>query len=133
MAGENIDGVTAAYQRILGGLAVAAVALLLVKHKGVIQAATAGHPAGLVASRAARWRQAWPWLLANGLAGPALGVSCFQWALKTTPTGVVLPIVAITPIVIIPFARLVEDERPTGRSLVGGLLAVIGAVALSLA
>jgi drug/metabolite transporter (DMT)-like permease len=133
MAGENIDGATAAYQRILGGLAVAVVVLLLVKREGLVKAATAGHPEGLTASRAAKWRQAWPWLLANGLAGPALGVSCFQWALKTTPTGVVLPIVAITPIVIIPFARFVEDERPTWRSLAGGFLAVVGAVVLALA
>ena len=76
-------------------------------------------------------RTAWPWVLVNGLAGPALGVSCFQWALKTTPTGVVLPIVAITPLVIIPFAYRFEGERPSRHSLVGGALAVSGAVALA--
>ena len=36
-----------------------------------------------------RWRRATPWILFNGLVGPALGVSCFQWALKIAPTGVV--------------------------------------------
>jgi len=70
-------------------------------------------------------------VLVNGLAGPALGVSCYQWALKTTPTGVVLPIVAITPLVIIPFSYHLEGERPTVRSLIGGALAVTGAAALA--
>jgi drug/metabolite transporter (DMT)-like permease len=70
--------------------------------------------------------------LLNGLSGPALGVSCYQWALKTAPTGIVLPIVAITPIVIIPFSRYIEGERPTWRSLAGGLVAVVGAVLLAL-
>jgi len=55
-----------------------------------------------------------------------------QWALKTNPTGIVLPVVAITPIVIIPFARYMEGERPTIRSLIGGVVAVAGVVGLTL-
>jgi len=43
----------------------------------------------------------------------------------------VLPIVAITPLVIIPFSTYLEGERPTVRSLVGGVIAVAGAVALA--
>jgi len=60
-------------------------------------------------------------------------VSCYQWALKIAPTGIVLPIVAMTPIVIIPFSRYVEGERATMRSLIGGAVAVAGAVLLALA
>jgi drug/metabolite transporter (DMT)-like permease len=119
-AGEDIDGITAAYQRILGGVLVTALLLWIVK-----QRQTAPVDPG-------RWRKAWPWVLLNGLSGPALGVSCYQWALKTAPTGIVLPIVAITPIVIIPFSRHLEGERPTLRSLIGGLVAVLGAVLLAL-
>jgi len=33
-----------------------------------------------------------------------------------------LPIVATTPVVIIPLALLFERERPTGRSIVGGII-----------
>ena len=129
LAGENVDGVTAAYQRILGGLAVGAVFLLLV---GNAHSTARAEMAGAErASPAERWRKAWPWVLLNGLAGPALGVSCFQSALKTTPTGVVLPIVAITPLVIIPFSYHLEGERPTRRSLAGGALAVLAAAALA--
>ena len=76
-------------------------------------------------------RSALPWTLLNGLSGPVLGVSCYQAALKLLPTGVVLPIVATTPIVVIPFARVMEGERPSRRSFLGGLLAVLGAAALA--
>jgi drug/metabolite transporter (DMT)-like permease len=120
-AGENIDGITAAYQRILGGVLITAILFVIVRH---------GREAS-TADGAERWRKAWPWVLLNGLAGPALGVSCYQWALKVAPTGIVLPIVAITPIVIIPFSRYIEGERPTLRSLIGGAVAVLGAVLLA--
>ncbi|SPE55694.1 membrane hypothetical protein [Verrucomicrobia bacterium] len=79
-----------------------------------------------------KWRVVWPWVLVNSLAGQTLGVSCMQWALKTTPTGIVLAIIAITPVVIIPFALLLEGERPTVQSVVGGLIAVGGVAALTL-
>ena len=39
-----------------------------------------------------------------------------------------LPIVALTPLTIIPFSMWFEKERPTLRSLVGGAIAVAGAV-----
>jgi drug/metabolite transporter (DMT)-like permease len=132
-AGENIDGITAAYQRIVGGVAVGALLLLLVKRDSIFDALLGGFgkPDAAGHTRPDRWRKAWPWVLANGLAGPALGVSCYQWALKTTPTGVVLPIVAITPLVIIPFSYHLEGERPTLRSLAGGVLAVLGAAGLA--
>lgn len=120
-AGENIDGITAAYQRILGGVIVTALLLWMVKTRSADSVPLPD-----------RWRKSWPWVLLNGLTGPALGVSCYQWALKSAPTGIVLPIVAITPIVIIPFSRYIEGERPTLRSLLGGGVAVAGAVLLAL-
>lgn len=133
LAGEDIDGITAAYQRILGGVAFGAVFLLVVKRDSIFDTFFGGGQStqASLPDRKSRWRRAWPWVLANGLAGPALGVSCYQWALKTTPTGVVLPIVAITPLVIIPFSYHLEGERPTLRSLAGGALAVAGAAALA--
>jgi drug/metabolite transporter (DMT)-like permease len=70
-------------------------------------------------------------VLANALAGPALGVACFQWALAVAPTGIVLSIVATTPLVVIPFSMILDGERPTLRSLIGGAVAVLGAVALA--
>jgi len=78
-------------------------------------------------------RRAFLWLLANGLVGPVLGVGCYQWALATTPSGIVLPIAATTPLLAIPIAYWIEGERPSRRSLLGGAVAVAGAVALTLA
>jgi drug/metabolite transporter (DMT)-like permease len=55
-----------------------------------------------------------------------------QLALESTPAGIVFAILAITPIVIIPFALVLEGERPTPRSLIGGAIAVAGVIALAL-
>ena len=129
LAGENINGINAAYQRIIGGVIVAGLFLLAVKLHAIKQ--TNGDETVPSASRGERWRRAWPWVLLNGLVGPALGVSCFQWALMSTSTGIVLPIVAITPLVIIPFAHRMEGERPSVRSVLGGVVAVVGAVILA--
>lgn len=124
-AGQNLDGITAAYQRVLGGLLIAGLFLLFNKRQWL------SLPSAKGISATEKWRRVWPWVLANGLAGQTLGVSCYQWALKISPTGVVLPIVALTPIVVIPFAWFFEKERPAARSIIGGLIAVAGAIALA--
>jgi drug/metabolite transporter (DMT)-like permease len=155
LSGDDIDGITAAYQRILGGVLLTGIFMLLMqwRHAQVGNRAfpfegtsdtgpsTAADPAPVTMAGGAnymrplsfreRWRKAWALVLLNGLSGPALGVSCYQWALKTTGTGLVLPIVALTPIVIIPFSRFLEGERPTKRSLIGGAVAVLGAILLA--
>jgi drug/metabolite transporter (DMT)-like permease len=133
-AGQDIDGVTAAYQRILGGVTLVTLFLLFIRRPNFAfnQPTRQADPArNVVTSEEIRGR-VWPWIIATALAGPTLGVSCMQWALKTNPTGIVLPVVAITPIVIIPFARYMEGERPTIRSLIGGIVAVAGVVGLTL-
>jgi drug/metabolite transporter (DMT)-like permease len=48
------------------------------------------------------------------------------------PSGIVLAIIAVTPIVIIPFSIAMEDEKPTRHSLMGSLLAIVGACGLTL-
>jgi drug/metabolite transporter (DMT)-like permease len=132
LAGENPDGLTAAYQRSLGGLIFGGLCLLVVKRHWIGRFATRSSGEPDLAGRADKWRGAWRWVLLNAVTGPALGVSCYQWGLKVAPTGVVLTIVAITPLVIIPLAARVEGEKPGRRSLMGGILAVLGAVGLAL-
>jgi drug/metabolite transporter (DMT)-like permease len=131
VAGQDIDGATSAYQRLIGGLFVAAVCLLVVKRREVAAQITDDAPPRFPAAE--KWRRAWPWVLANAFAGQTLGVTCYQWALKTTPTGLVLAIVATTPLVVIPFASVVEREKVETRSVAGGLVAVAGAILLVLA
>jgi drug/metabolite transporter (DMT)-like permease len=123
--GQNVDGLTAAYQRILGGLVFAAPFALWVLRRRA--APTPGE------GWRTRFRLSWLWVALNSLTGPSLGVGCYQWALATAPSGVVLPVVATMPIVIIPLAYVFEGDRPNRRSLLGGLVAVTGAVALALA
>ena len=73
-----------------------------------------------------------PWILANSLAGQTIGVSCYQWAFQTAPTGIVLSIVATAPLVAIPITMVIEKERPSLHSLVGGVIAVCGVIGLAL-
>jgi drug/metabolite transporter (DMT)-like permease len=119
-AHESIDGLTAAYQRIWAGLAVGIVFWALTKRRGDGDVRPANNRP-----------RVWPWVLVNALSGPALGVGCYQWALLRHGTGVVLPIVALTPLVIIPFSHYVEGERPRKRSLAGGAIAVVGVFLLT--
>ena len=79
-----------------------------------------------------KWRRAGFWILVNSLAGQTIGVSCYQWALHTTEAGVVLPIVATTPLIAIPFTMLIDGERPSMHSMVGDVIAVVGVIGLSI-
>jgi len=123
--GVAIDGGTSAYQRILGGLLLTFLVLFLCKMWGWRDS---HHVSTLSTGQA--WRRAWPWVIVNALSGPAIGVACFQWALMLAPTGLVLAIVATTPLMVIPLTMLIDGERPHLRSLIGGVIAVVGAVAL---
>jgi drug/metabolite transporter (DMT)-like permease len=125
--GQSVDGLTAAYQRILGGVLFAAPFFGWIVRRERREAAEGGAGPGFLARlREARWS-----VVINTLSGPSVGVGCYQWALATAPSGVVLPIVAAMPIVVVPFAWFFEGDRPSARSLLGGLIAVAGAVALA--
>ena len=132
LADQPMDGITAAYQRIIGGVIISGLALLVVKRQFLLARAEAVASPGDM-STAEKWRRSGKWIVFNALAGPTLGVSCYQWALKTTPSAVVLPIVALSPLVVMPFARWLEQEQPSRRSTIGAVIAVAGAVALALA
>ena len=116
-----IDGGTAAYQRAIGGVLLTALAFWLMRKRRAADDA---------ARPAVNWRAAWPFVAANALAGPTVGVGCYQWALQTTPSGIVLPIIATSPLITIVLSFFLEGLRPTRRAVLGGLIAVCGAVAL---
>jgi len=127
--GEVLDGATAAYQRLLGGLLIAGICLLVVKWRAVKRELFRANaePSHVAADR---WRRAGPWIVANALAGQTFGVSCYQKAFQTTPTGIVLSIVAMSPLVAMPITRLMEKERIAWPTIVGGVIAVVGVVLL---
>ena len=128
---QTLDGGTAAFQRILGGLLVSAILLLVAKRQFIRQPGENGNAEATPSIRD-KWRRIWPWVLLNSLAGQTLGVSAMQWGLETTPTGVVMSIVALTPLTVIPLARVFEGEKVTARSLIGGAIAVAGVICLTL-
>ena len=111
-AQDKIDPGSAAYQRALGGVAVAALVLVMAMQWWPERRRAQG--------------RAWPWVLGNALTGPVLGVTCFQWALRSTPAGIVQPIVAAAPLLTIPFAALSEGAHPRVTYYLGAGLAVAG-------
>lgn len=122
-----VFGLTAAYQRIFAGLVFIAACYFALRLFGRAPAAPATAP-----TNAPERRRAAAWMVANGMAGPVIGVGCYQWALATTPSGIVLPIAATSPLLSMPIAYWIEGDRPRRRALVGGALAVAGCIALTL-
>jgi drug/metabolite transporter (DMT)-like permease len=119
-----VFGLTATYQRIVAGLVFTAVWFAVLSLLRRVPARPVGQADAVPH---ARW-----WLLANGLAGPVFAVGCYQWALATTPSGIVLPIAATAPLLAMPIAYWLEGDRPSRRAIAGGLVAVAGCVALTL-
>jgi drug/metabolite transporter (DMT)-like permease len=129
LANEQLDGITAAYQRIVGGLVLTLVYFAV--RSLFAKKANAAVPPGIAASSPTRTWRGYLWVPANALCGAVIGVSCYQWSLATTPSGIVLPIVATTPLVIVPLSYWLEKKKPTPRSLAGGMIAVAGVIALT--
>lgn len=122
--GANGSGITAAFQRVVAGLLFSAVSVVAIRWLGPrITGDTRRTPLD---------REVLPWLCGAAVFGPVIGVSCFQWALQGLESGVVLAVVALTPIVMMPLAFLTEGDRPTRRALVGAVVAVTGVVLLNL-
>jgi drug/metabolite transporter (DMT)-like permease len=119
-------GATAGYQRLVGGAVTIFLFYLL---SLVIRRWKTGprephvHDSPLTKAR---------FVVLNAAAGPIFGLICFQWALATTPSAIVQPIIAMTPLVIMPMAWYFEGDRPTLRSLFGGLISVAGVILLAL-
>jgi drug/metabolite transporter (DMT)-like permease len=128
--GFSLDGGTAAYQRIIGGFITTWLALLIT---GSWKKPGGEHATGEAANQPSIWRRATPLILTNALAGPVMGVGCFQWALQTTASGIVLPIVATSPLVTMILTLLLDGHRPSRRALSGAVIAVGGAVLLKVA
>ncbi len=122
--GVHGSGVTAAFQRVLAGLLFSAVAVLLIRLFGARK--------DWESWRSPLDREIAPWLLGAAVFGPVIGVSLFQLALQSLESGIVLAVVALTPIVMMPLAMITEGDHPSRLSLVGAALAVSGVVLLNL-
>lgn len=119
-AGQSVDGGTAAYERILAGIVIAFIFFLFLRKRD------AKPEPGV-------WPKAWAWITANALAGPSIGVAVYQWGVATTKTGILMPIVATVPVATQFLVWLIDSQRPTERTLLGGIVAVAGVIALGYA
>lgn len=119
-----VNGISAAFQRVSAGLAFALLAVIVVR-------------CVFPREHSRHWgnpfdRKVAPWLLGAALFGPVIGVSCFQWALQSLESGIVLAVVATTPIVMMPMSAITEGDHPSRLSIAGAVLAVTGVVLLNL-
>jgi len=122
---DSVDPGIAAFERVLGGLLIASIALLLEWLWRRLQK----QPASLLPPNESSLR-AWHWVMANALSGPILGVTLYQWALRGHPAGIVQAIVAAAPLLTIPLAAWIEGERPRALYYPGALVSVASISAL---
>lgn len=133
-----LDGLSAAALRNAAGFAVMLVLwpaqpLTLVLHRRLLVArdgADAG-TARLAAEDAPQWRAGLPWLLGSAVVGPCIGVATYQWALSQAEAGAVQAVIAVTPVLVMPLAWLLEGDRPKPAAVLGGVLAVAAAGTLA--
>ena len=120
-SGGQIDHLTAAYQRLLGG---AAVALVLYG----LGCCLKPHPFKSLPQPATNTPFPTPvWVLGNALFGPVLGVSCMLWAIRLVDNpGVVQAVAATATLLTVPLAYRLEGARPGARYYAGCLIALVG-------
>jgi len=117
-----VDFGTAAFERVVGGVLFIFIVYLIYRYRRVCIPAE---------KKKFSLKEKYIPVFMVAVFGSILGVSCFQWALLIAPGGVVLPVVAMTPIAIIPFAYFIDGELPTKRSLYGGIVAVVGTMMMT--
>ena len=121
-AGEAVpDGVSQGFVRVLGGAPIVlGFALWQSRGKGFFDGVIRPYPK----------LRSLSWMTMNGLSGPGIGVACYQWALTLYPAGIVLSIVATSPIFALPMQWATEGKRPGARAWIGASIAVAGLILL---
>jgi len=132
-SGGAIDPLTAAYQRLLGGVTVALVAVFLV---WILRTLRQG---GVVADPLGRQDFVRPparaglWVVANALAGPVFGVGCMLWAIREVGNpGIVQAVVATATLVSVPFSRRLEGRSLRPNYFFGAAMSILGTAGLLL-
>jgi drug/metabolite transporter (DMT)-like permease len=124
---QIVLGATSGYQRLIGGaLTLVAFFLLTLVYRRWYTRPRANRVGDAIGSKLA-------YVGLTAAAGPIFGIICYQWALATTPSAIVQPIVAMTPLVVMPLAYFIEGDRPRRRAIVGTLISVAGVLLLAFA
>ncbi len=132
----GFDVPTAAFQRLIGGLAVAVAVYVIGRYVWRRRWGFAGDDGQY---RAVLSRQEGTgitgrplyWAALNSLFGPLLGVSAAIWAQQSLQSGVVQSIVATSPLIAVPFARWLQGHKPPGLYYLGAAIAIVGLVGIN--
>lgn len=127
LSGSVLHPLTAAYQRMLGGvfLAILVFAISRLVFKKSRQAPN------VVPGKLVRNVPAPVWVIANALAGPVLGVSCMLWAIREVNNpGLVQAVVATATLFTVPVARHFESKIFNWNYFAGALIALAAMAAL---
>ena len=134
-AGQPIDKLDAAFVRMVGGAAIASLFLIALtfRHRDMpdfmkrekvrFQWLRSGHPFH---------QQPLFWISVNGLMGPVLGVTCWLWAVSLINPGIVQSIAAVSPLISLPVARMLEKEKLGIQFFIGAPIAIAGIALLAL-
>ncbi len=125
LIGIDINGLSEAFQRVIAGFIVVAI-VFAIRRPTHPPAKIIGEKARLPASTLSYW------IIGSALFGPVIGVSCFQWALQSMESALVLSVVATAPILLIPMTWYLDGERPPMKTLFGAIIAVQGVIYLQL-
>ena len=82
--------------------------------------------------QALRDKQARLWLLGGAFIGPFVGVWLSLVAVRTAPVGIASTLMALSPVMLIPFDHWLFDETITPRSIAGTVVALSGAAIIFL-
>ena len=125
IGGYILLGTTAGYERLLGGILIAGSFWLISRYHAPWQTPAQED------RRNDSFIQKTKNVFLHAATGPILGIICFQWALATTPSAIVQPIVAMSPLAVMPMTYFHEGDRPTPRAISGTVIAVAGVILLA--
>ncbi len=114
-----LSGIAEAFVRSIPGCLFSVLLWQIVRHYQRHRATTPELPLN---------RHAFLWISAAACFGPIAGVSCFQWALSTATSGIVLSIISTTPILVMPLTRYMDGDKPGIWTLLGSSIAVTGVI-----
>ncbi len=129
--GVALHGVSAAAQRMLGGLACTLLAEWISQVGLAVTPPVALAAEQMIPQPAPTSRKALESVVVAAFCGPIVGLSAYQWALIRAPGALVQSIVSLVPVAVIPLAWRLEGDLPDRRGLGGAALACLCAALLA--
>lgn len=121
-------GLVAAKRGLVGDFsALSATVIRMIVAAVVIWLFTVLHGQVRPTWQALKDRRAGLWLLGGAFVGPFVGVWLSLIAVRTAPVGIASTLMALSPIILIPFDHWIFGERITPRSIAGTVVALGGA------